>query len=389
MHGLQTLGRVISDEYGTLNLPLKFDAFGGDILADYLKAYGPIDVFLTIWDVWLPQASYLPSAVNKFRPQGMSWIHHITILSAPLSPWLHAAVEPADVIVAPSKFNLKVLQDAGLGSKSLHIPHGCDTSIYKPIPETREELRRELGYEDKFVFLTVGRNKGLQKAWPILFHAFKTMIENRPELKDKVLLHCHTCPDEAEGMRLDLLRDRVGLRDHVKFTQVRPTEDWRSITVCNEAHPNAMLHQPNFGLDERGMCCLYNMADCFVLASQGESFSLPTLESMACGLPVVAPNFSAPVELVNDSKAGLLAKIKTMMTTPLISDTALVDELDLARCMYQMYEDENFRKECSRNAVGFARKLDWKNVVPQWLKLLDQVQEAGLKPDYSRGILGV
>jgi len=206
----------------------------------------------------------------------------------------------------------------------------------------------------------VAKNVPLQKDYPVLFHAYKLFLgmkevkcnkcgnefdSNEPEIKCKcgsedlkitnerrknTILHCHTNPEELDGYNLNMMVERFGLEGNVFFTQG---------------------HNSNFTMPPKRMAELYNWADCLCMASTGESFSLPLIEAMACGKPVISMNFSAPIELITNSGAGLLAEIKGTFTTKLMSDLCFIDELSYAKCMGKIYEDEKLRERLSANAL--------------------------------------
>ena len=91
---------------------------------------------------------------------------------------------------------------------------------------------------------------------------------------------------------------------------------------------------------------------------------------MACGKPVIAMNFSAPVELIKNSGAGLLAEINGTWTTKLMSDLCFIDELSYAKCMDKIYSDEKLRERMSENGLKFSKGFSWEIIIKEWEELL-------------------
>jgi len=386
--GMQTLGAALKDDLGNINIPVGFDAWMSDVMEDYLRAYGT-DILITIFDLWLANVSYIPAVVSRNQ---VKWIAHITINSDPLSSTIAEKIKYADVVVAPSRYNLRVLKEAGFGRKTVYIPHGVLTSVFQPFSdEMRRQLREIYGFDkDEFIFLTVGRNNGQQKNYYTLFAAFRRFI-NVTKAKARLLVLAE--PTEPRGSDLLAVREHFNLDDEVEFIKAKPCCDYEKITFARESDEKAFYHKANFKFDEVEMAKIYNLADCFVTATLGESFGLPILESLACGTPVIMPDNSTAEELVKEGECGLVAECCARVPTPIITEVRLVSVDSLEKCMrriYDMYRNDrkNYDKLC-RNAVEHAEKYDWKYILPLWNALVDRVYETCFEVDFHAGKHGL
>lgn len=351
-----------------INVGLRFDLFGADVLLDYIRAYD-VNATITILDIWLPQTQYLRNIRNISH-----WIAHITINTEPAPEPLLDNCSYAHALVAPSRFVESMLS---MFSNVYYIPHGVDTSIFKPNKSIKYNVRKQLGIEDKeFVALSVMRNKGYMKNFPCLFRAWKIFLENNEKAKRDAVLLVLSDPFEPEGVRLDILRSRLGMDDYIKFICFKPTEN--GITYTYEGDSKGIYHCPNMNFSRETMSELYNAADIHIVSSSGESFNLPTLEAMACGIPVIMGKNTTGEELVmDDIQTGLLADIAYEEFNPLLTRYKLVDYNSLAKCIEVMYKDKEFRKMCSNNAVKKARRYDWSFILPKWKSLVEAVEYVG------------
>lgn len=116
--------------------------------------------------------------------------------------------------------------------------------------------------------------------------------------------------------RLFRLVDELGLRGQVHFTGYLPDED---------------------------LVAVYNLADVFVFPSLYEGFGLPPLEAMACGLPVVASNAPAPVEVLDG--AALLVSPR--------------DVEGLAEGLGRVLQDRRLRYRLRKRGLERAVQFSW------------------------------
>lgn len=389
--GMQSIHTPFKED-GITYLGVRFDPFGGDVLADFLRIYD-IDVLITMLDIFYPPAHYINELIGSIRKsinqKKVCWICHITINSSPLSPELARRVINADIIVAPSDFNYRMLCEGNLGHKSRLIHHGCDLSVFGELPPAKiSAIKEKLGISDKkFIALCVGRNKGQQKNYSQLFRAWKFFLEQNPKARDDSVLLILADPLENEGIRLDVMRYLVGLHDTVKFIVAQATDN--GITYAQEGALNSMPHHAHINFSAQEMNEIYNACDVFVTGSCGESFGLPVIESFACGKPAIGVDFSAVQDHIKNSGGGRLASVKMMVGTVLMSDIALMDEQEFADHISFMYKYPSQRKEMGVKGRKFAQEYSWDKIMAKWKNLMDEIETEKKLLNYSIGQLGV
>ena len=205
-------------------------------------------------------------------------------------------------------------------------------------------------FERRFVYLFVGANHNIRKRIERLLTAYSLFTTNNRQLKDNTWLHLHTKPFSPTGLNLIDIATELGIEENISFS------------YGNQLSNN---------LSEEAMSIIYNSADCLVSATSSEGFSLPHLEAMACGVPCISPDCTSMTELIRNDKEqsknrGLLAKIQSNFMIQDGSIRSLVDENDLAKCMKEMYSNNELREKFSKNAVRFAEQYTWDKIIPQW-----------------------
>ena len=364
--GMQTSSPPSKYENYTL-LGVGYDHWGRDVLEEYLRAY-EIDIFISGFDLWMDCVSYVKETLLKFN--NIFWIAHITINSSPMSPLLYRNMDTCGVVISPSKYVDKEVKRTKLSAKSVYLPHFVDLEIFNPDDEAGKKVRSLLSLDDKFVFLAVMRNRDMHKNPGALMKAFLKCISSDKEMYDNARMLFITDPVESVGVNLVNMRNLLGLKDHVIFPRVKNVDN--KILISNDKEKGNMKYNTLIAISREGMNDVYNACDIHVNTSSGESFGLPTLESMACGKPQICNVETTGRELVESSNSGIAVPSVCKQMQQNYSEIALIDEDKLAESMKEMFHSKKL-EDYKNNSLKKAEEYEISKVKQMWVDLIDKV----------------
>ena len=330
---------------GTIVVASKEGPFGIDSATKYASMYNTdIQILHTDWWAFSAFPERMP------RPILYGPMDHVyypeEIISFTRKYWK---------IISICYFQQRELKERwGLDSEVIY--HGVDTSIYKPL--NKEACKQQLGLSGKFVFGTVAANndKEGRKGWAQMIKAFRYFLDQNPDVKDVAWL-IHTIPNDPRGLPLNSIVHKWRLDEYVRFMD----------PIFQEVY-----------LSEEQLSQIYNAMDVHLLCSKREGFGLPILESMACGVPNIAHNFSSMTELVK-GRGWLVRSLGTdlnLETTPINAETAVPDVYDIAEKISRAYFREEERKKYAVRAREFAIKYNWEDLIShKWVPYLEKIKE--------------
>ncbi|NLV56976.1 MAG: glycosyltransferase family 4 protein [Acidimicrobiales bacterium] len=159
-----------------------------------------------------------------------------------------------------------IARDHKVPKERMHIvPVGVDPDLFRPLPKIDRVPGR---------LITTASADVAMKGLAYLLEALAKLRVERPEL------HLTVIGRKKEGGKSAETIDRLGLTDHVEFVT---------------------------GVSDQRIVELYSEAELAVVPSLYEGFSLPAIEAMSCGVPVVATTGGALPEVVGpDGETALL-----------------------------------------------------------------------------------
>ena len=277
------LGRILrkagyeiaySPFHGLQGVPLQWEGFpvfpgssvdpwALDLLPAHYRHFGA-DLLITLMDAWV---------LNPAAIAGLNVAH-----------WLPADCERLSALdrrmldagghrpIAMSRFGEAQMKAAGYDA--LYAPHALDMrNVWKAL-EDRDEVRKQLGLDGKFVILVNAANqdpdrKGLSEQ----FDAFTSFAARH----DDAVMLVHTRAETPQGANLPALISALGMDGRILLSD---------------------QYQVAAGLiGEDQMARWHCVGDVLSNCAWGEGFGLAVLQSQACGTPVIVTDCSAMTEL--------------------------------------------------------------------------------------------
>jgi len=285
----------------------------------------------------LAQAAWLARGSRLFAPVP---IVIDTLHSAPaaalwkrlgyrLSRWLPDRITAVSESVAESHATARAVS-----WKNLTVLHnGIDLDEWRPDDRMRTAVREEMGTDDQFLWVTVGRLE-MVKDYPTLLRAMAAL----PRSARLVIAGAGPLREN-----LSWLAANLGLAGRVRFLGNDPNvKRW------------------------------FQAADGFVLASRWEGLPMSLLEAAACELPAAATDVPGIREVIKDGETGMLAPVMD------------VAALACAMTAIMQASAEDRRAMGARARLRVTERFSLESAIDGWEKLYQELLIKKMRAGSSR-----
>ena len=283
--------------------PIRTDQYGDDWRIYPVENYGNQEILRSairsekpdiVWIMTDPRYwSWLWEMEEEVRSRCSLVYYHVWD-NYPTPQYNKKYYDSNDLVVSASKLTEEVVSATGTVANHIRIPHTYDPSSYKKISQAEvDKFKKEhFGEEDRLIFFFNNRNIQRKNISSLLWW-YKEYLKNS---NVNTTLLIHTDPHEPTGVDAEELIKTLGFdREQVMLSPVK--------------YPPSK------------MAMLYNVADCTINISEAEGFGLSTLESLACGTPIIVTNTGGLKEQVTDGKNMFGISIEPSVKTVVGSQT--------------------------------------------------------------------
>lgn len=261
---------------------------------------------MTLYDVWVYNDLETDIPIYSWVP-----LDHVT-----MPPLVKKFLQKENVTpIAMAPHGQRQLASAGFEAD--YIPHAVDTKVFKPTKLFRGVPTREfMGIsKDKFLVTAVLANKANsivhRKGFSELFLSFGIFHKDHPD--SHLYIHADVLP-AVGGFHLGTLMKSCGVPE-------------TAVTFANR-------DELRTGYSDEEMAAIYTASDVVWMATYGEGFGVPIIESAACGVRSIASDWAATADLMTPDSFPVVGQPfwdepqKAFFQIPVLA--SLVEALDKA-----------------------------------------------------------
>ena len=320
----------------------KFVELTGEDVAEWIFQKEKCDVYMTVADVWW---------FNRIEKLNLPWVCVATIDYEEIPDFVVSRLEKAFAIIPTYRKLEKLLNKAGL--ETLETAYYCGYAPYfQPLDDTKEEILKYFIRTRTSMFgnadfgITIVAMNSRRKDFDTMFKAVRVFQDNNPDIRVKVWVHA--MPNVTTEYDLVALARAHGI----------------AVTF-----PDPIAY--SYGFEEQDMVRIYNVSDCLLSLTSGESGNLVAVEAQACGVPVVATDYTINPEIC---LKDFLVPVRDFYYTP--NPPLLKARADPYKAADRIEDvlnsdPDTLMKKCVNRVSGFC----WTDIAKTYEEKLDEIEE--------------
>lgn len=346
--------------------PMKTNEWGDDLVIIPVKGYGDQNLLREAMWVERPDALWIMT-----DPRFWGWLWEIEEEIRSHCPLVYYHVwdnypyphfnrkyyRSNDAIATISKVTDDIVKTVTPEVKRRYIPHAVPTVFSPSSAEEREKFRKENFGEDKDKLIVFWNNRNARRKMSgSLIFWFKKFLDKVGH--DKAMLIMHTETKDPHGQDLDAILLSLDMNNgQVKFSRKKMPPDH--------------------------LAKLYNACDVTVNISDAEGFGLGTLESLACGTPIVVNKTGGLQEQITDGEVSFGVGIEPASRAvigsqeiPFIYEDR-INEDDFVDALLKIYEmgHEERRRLGQLGREHVLKNYSFADFESSWVSFMDEVIE--------------
>jgi glycosyltransferase involved in cell wall biosynthesis len=309
---------------------------------------------------------------NEIRPH-MPMVYYHVWDNFPAPAFNARFYESTDEVVCISKVTHKILQEVAPDVSSCYLPHAVNSEFFHKFktPEKIEAAKKARDIilqgkaEETKVFFWNNRNARRKQSGTLIWW-FKEFLDEVGH--DKAVLVMHTDARDPHGQDLPHIIEKLGI-----------------------TQGQVMLSTQK--LSPQDLAAMYNAADFTINISDAEGFGLATLESLACGTPIIVNMTGGLQEQVTDGENwfgfGIQPVSKAIigsLQVPYIYEDR-ISQKDFHTTLKKAFKmtAKTYKKVSLQGREHVRKNYNFKNYEQQWVEIMDKIVEKHGSWDTRKG----